>query len=101
MKKRELGLRARNGTIIPCIVSAAKTELLGEQCVITVCRDITRLKTTELELIEAREQALTASRAKSEFLSSMSHEIRTPLNPILGMVEPLLRTSYEPEQRRR
>jgi PAS domain S-box-containing protein len=100
VKNLELGFRARNGTIIPCLVSAAVTELQGEQCVITVCRDITRLKETERELIKTREQALAASRAKSEFLSSMSHEIRTPLNAILGMAELLLETSYNPEQRR-
>lgn len=100
VKNVELGFRARDGTIIPCLVSAARAELLGQQCVIAVTRDITHLKETERELIETREQALAASRAKSEFLSSMSHEIRTPLNAILGMAELLLETPYNPEQRR-
>ena len=39
------------------------------------------------ELVEARDQALLASRHKSEFLANMSHELRTPLNAIIGYSE--------------
>lgn len=39
------------------------------------------------ELEEARQDAMQANRAKSEFLSSMSHDIRTPMNAIVGMTE--------------
>ena len=55
---------------------------------------------TQRELVGAREAALAASRAKSEFLSSMSHEIRTPMNSILGMADQLMETALDDEQRR-
>jgi signal transduction histidine kinase/DNA-binding response OmpR family regulator len=41
------------------------------------------------ELAEARDQALQANHAKSQFLASMSHEFRTPLNAIIGYSEML------------
>lgn len=48
------------------------------------------------DLAAARDQSETASRAKSEFLSSMSHELRTPLNAIIGFAQILANSKREP-----
>ena len=62
-------------------------------------RNITRERRRNAELSLAKDEAVAASRAKSQFLANMSHEIRTPMNGVLGMAELLAGTAIDDRQR--
>ena len=61
--------------------------------------DITEARAAHNALMEAKEAAVQAGRAKSEFVANMSHEIRSPMNAVLGMLQLLQQTRMDERQR--
>ncbi|MDB5442667.1 MAG: sensor histidine kinase/response regulator [Phenylobacterium sp.] len=69
--------------------------------VVGAMQNITERKLAEQALLQAKEEAEAATRAKSAFLATMSHEIRTPLNGVLGMAQAMVRDELTERQRER
>ncbi len=61
-------------------------------------KDVSENKKIVFDLMHAKNEAVAAVQAKSEFLSNMSHEIRTPMNAIIGLTELLLEEPLEINQ---
>jgi PAS domain S-box-containing protein len=60
--------------------------------------DSTELRAAHDDLLQAKEAADKAGRAKSDFVANMSHEIRSPMNAVLGMLQLLRQTAMSGRQ---
>lgn len=74
---------------------------LDDHSVISLARDITRRKITEMKLEEAKQKAEEADELKSAFLANISHEIRTPMNAIIGFSKMIGSSDFDAEEKER
>ena len=88
-RRYEVRRRMQDGSVRDLLVSKSLVRNAGGQLlgIVVAFMDITDVREAERATREARDVALQASLAKSEFMANVSHELRTPLQSILGFSE--------------
>ena len=96
----ELSGRRKNGEEFPVELNMTFVKRNDDAIFMAYIRDVSDRKITEKALIEARDRAESADKAKSQFLAVMSHEMRTPLAGIIGIMDLLKTTKLSQKQDR-
>ena len=93
----ETGLLLQNQSLRDVLLSAQTVKIAGEDIVLIVLRDISKIKEAEKALIEIDQM-------RKEFISTAAHELRTPLSVLLGyselLSEPELAAQLSDQKRR-
>lgn len=90
----------KDGREFPIEASISTAQQSDRTVFVSYIRDISDRVTAQTELVKARDDALAAEHAKSNFIAMMSHEMRTPLNGVIGNLDLLGHTSLEDRQTR-
>lgn len=95
---KEVIAQRKDGTTFPAHINVGHRDMgNGKDMYVVFIADISEQKTTEQELITAKDRAELAAQTKANFLANMSHEIRTPMNAIIGFSEILVQDELIPD----
>ena len=97
-KRLELTAVRKNKEEFPIELTVTAIEDESESYYSAFIRDISSRRQREQELVQMKEKAEQAAKAKSQFLSVMSHELRTPLNAVIGITHLLMQSQPREDQ---
>ena len=94
----EYVFRKKSGDFFTGLISADIIDINNEHCIISVIKDISKSKQTEIQLLKSETRLRELNSTKDKFFSIIAHDLRSPFNGIIGfsaiLQEQLLRKDY-------